>query len=199
MYKFSAILVNIAAPIPGFDSLQLLASKGGRTMKLVIAATIVTLCSYVFDAWVLDLPITSMLLFLLSLPCFAIALIVCIFRKYRRTALNVMACTGVFVLGVAAVAGTLHLRDSAIRRRAAKIGDACLAYRAKYQRYPEKLDQLVPEYIPSVPPASYELFGNKKFSYAPHETTEPFIYYHCVPPFGVCYYYVESRSWSYLD
>jgi hypothetical protein len=168
-------------------------------MKLVIAATIITLCSYIYDAWVLVLPVTSMLLFLLSLPCFAIATIVCLFRKYRRTALKVMACTGVFVLGVLAVAGTLHLRSIAIQRRAAKIGDACLAYRAKYQHYPEKLDQLVPEYVSSVPPATYGWFGNKEFVYAPHETTEPFIYYDCAPPFGVCYYYVESRCWRYLD
>ena len=74
-----------------------------------------------------------------------------------------------------------------------------LAYRAKYQHYPEKLDQLVPEYVSSIPSATYGLFGNEKFSYAPHETTEPFIFYHCVPPFGVCYYYVESRCWEYLD
>ena len=168
-------------------------------MRLLIAATIVSACSYLFDAWVLILPVTSLLLFLLSLPCFAIATIVCCFRKYRRPALNVMACTGVFILGVVAVGGTLHMRHCAIKRRAAKLGDACLAYRAKYKRYPERLDQLVPEYVSSVPPATYGLFGNEEFVYAPHETWQPFIYYECVPPFGVCYYYIESRCWAYLD
>jgi len=30
-------------------------------------------------------------------------------------------------------------------RRAIKIGNACLAFRVKYQRYPHRLDELVPE------------------------------------------------------
>jgi hypothetical protein len=62
-------------------------------------------------------------------------------------------------------------------RRAAKIGDGCLVYRAKYHHHPEMLDQLVLEYISSIPPATYELFGNKEFVSAPHETTQPFIYH----------------------
>ena len=37
------------------------------------------------------------------------------------------------------------------------------------------------------------------FYYAPHETYEPFLYYECLPPFGHCYYYVESRCWRFLD
>jgi hypothetical protein len=168
-------------------------------MKLIIAATVVTVCSYIFDAWVLVLPVTSMLIFLLSLPFLAIATIACCFRKLRRPALHVMACVGVFVIGVVAVVGTLHLRKCAIERRAVKLGDACLAYRAKHGHYPERLDQLVPEYVSSVPPASYGLLADEEFSYAPHEGSEPFLYYGCAPPFGNCYYYIESHCWAFLD
>jgi hypothetical protein len=168
-------------------------------MKLLKAAMVVSACLYILDAWIWSLPVASTLLFVLSLPCFAVAAIVCLFRKYRRPALNVMGCVGIFLLGFAALVGTLHLRKTLLERRAVKIGDACLAYRAKYNRYPERLDQLVPEYFSSVPPARYGILSGEDFSYSADDGPQPFLYYECLPPFGNCYYYIECDCWDSRD
>jgi hypothetical protein len=168
-------------------------------MKLLRVVTIVTVCLYILDAWAWFVPAASILVFLLSLPCFAIASIACFFPKYRRLSLRVMACVGFFFLGVVAVVGTLHIRKTLVERKAVKLGNACLAYHAKYDRYPERLDDLVPEYISSVPAANYGILGKDKFFYSAHDGPQPFIYYRCLPLFGNCYYYVECRCWDFLD
>jgi hypothetical protein len=135
----------------------------------------------------------------LSLPCFLIAAIVCLFRKSRTSAFKVMASIGILFLGIVAVGITNHIRNNLTESRAVKLGEACIAYHAKYHRYPERLDDLVPEFISSVPSARIGIFGKDDFDYAPHEAHEPFLYYECLPPFGHCYYYVESRCWRFLD
>jgi hypothetical protein len=165
----------------------------------LIATTMITLWFYILDAWVWFLPIVSLFVFLLILPCFLIATVACLFRRFRTSAFRVMACIGILFLGIVAVGVTNHIRNDLPRRRAVKLGDACLAYHAKYSHYPKHLDDLVPEFISSVPAAKNGILGEDDFFYAPHETSEPFIYYECFPPFGNCYYYVESRCWKFLD
>ncbi len=168
-------------------------------LNLLIPVTVFTVGVYIVDAWMWFLPILSLFVLLLSLPCLLIAAIVCLFRRFRNSAFKVMACIGILFLGILAVGVTNHIRNNLTERRAVKLGEACLAYHAKYNRYPEHLDDLVPEFISSVPAARIGIFGEDDFSYAPHETSEPFIYYECLPPFGHCYYYVESRCWTFLD
>ena len=95
--------------------------------------------------------------------------------------------------------GTSNVRKNLTQYCAAKLGKACQAYRAKYHHYPERLDDLVPEFIASVPTVRVSIFGEDRFGYSSHDGSEPFIYYNCLPPFGNCYYYVESRCWAFLD
>jgi hypothetical protein len=167
--------------------------------KYLVPAIIFAVAFYAVDAWVWFLPILSVLVLLLSLPCFLIAAIVCLFRKCRTSAFKVMASIGILFLGIVAVGITNHIRNNLTESRAVKLGEACIAYHAKYHRYPERLDDLVPEFISSVPSARIGIFGKDDFDYAPHEAHEPFLYYECLPPFGHCYYYVESRCWRFLD
>jgi hypothetical protein len=58
---------------------------------------------------------------------------------------------------VASIFVTIGLQNRMAEHRAVKLGDACLAYRAKYQHYPQNLNALVPEFISSVPVARYGL------------------------------------------
>lgn len=163
------------------------------------AAAIITLGFYILDAWVLFFPIASLVVLLLILPSFLITAILCLFRRCRASALRVMACIGILFLGVVAVVSTSHFRKNLTQRRATKLGEACLAYRGKYRRYPDRLGDLVPEFISSVPTARVGILGENGFRYSSHDGPEPFIYYNCVPPFGNCYYYVESHCWTFLD
>ena len=164
------------------------------------AVWMVAVCFAVFDCWAFPhLPLVALLVFLLILPSLLIVAVLSIFRKYRSTAIKALACIAILFLGVLADAGAHQLRRSRINSRVVRLGDACLAYRAKYKHYPEQLDDLVPEFISSVQAASPTLLGEDDFHYSSHDGPEPFIYYQCLQPFGHCYYYVESRCWRYLD
>ncbi len=167
--------------------------------KYLLPAILFAAAFYTVDAWVWFLPILSVLVLLLSLPCFLIAAIVCLFRGRRASAFKVMASIGVLFLGIVAVGITNHIRNNLTESRAVRLGEACIAYHAKYHRYPEHLEDMVPEFVSSVPSARIGFLGKDDFYYAPHETYEPFLYYECLPPFGHCYYYVESRCWRFLD
>jgi len=48
------------------------------------------------------------------------------------------------------VLGSNTFQNRMADRRAIAIGNACLAYRAKYHQYPAELKDLVPEFLPSV-------------------------------------------------
>ena len=94
--------------------------------------------------------------------------------------------------------------------RAGKLGDACLAYRAKYHHYPQELNALVPEFIPSVPVARYGLVPDN-FSYSagkdarelemwgPPKGEGPMLSYSEPPGEGHYYYDIERRCWRYSD
>jgi len=165
----------------------------------LIVAVFIALSSYILDSWVLFLPAVSAIVLLLVTPCFLIAVILSLFPRLRKSALKAMRCVVILFLGVVAVVGTNHFRKSLTRWRAARLGEACQAYRAKYHQYPKRLDDLVPEFVSAVPSVRVGILGEDGFNYSSHDGPEPFIYYNCLPPFGNCYYYVESRCWVFLD
>jgi hypothetical protein len=70
-------------------------------------------------------------------------------------------------------------------------------YHAANGRFPEKLDELVPQYLNPVPLAKYCLGPSSCFSY--HNFGEPKLYWQVVPPYLRKIYNFDSRSWSYLD
>lgn len=168
----------------------------GRNLELVLLSALFTIFFYGVDTFFWELPIASLVVFLLLLPCSLIAAILLLFRRFRAAALRGFVCIGVLFLGVIAVCTTSHVRTTRAQGRIVKIGEACVAYREKYNRYPERLDDLAPEFISSLP-ASTDRFSD--IGYSSHDGSEPFIFYHCLPPFGTCYYYVESRCWRFLD
>jgi hypothetical protein len=131
-------------------------------------------------------------------------------RTDRRVAMCRAAMTGIYLFAAAATVVTIGWQNRMADRRAVKLGDACLAYRAKYHHYPKDLEALVPEFIPSVPVPRYSLVPDR-FTYSPGSSystagevsddlqEEPMLYYQVVPPFGRRFYHMESRAWGFLD
>ncbi len=76
-------------------------------------------------------------------------------------------------------------------RHAALIIEACNRYHAKYQRWPERLEQVTPEFLPSIPPARYTvLFA--KYSYNGFSHT---LGYDSLPLMVSKRYSFEKNSW----
>ena len=168
--------------------------RASTLIAVVIAAVL-----YVVDAFVLALPFFALVLFAVVVLSFLPATLWAL-RSKRRIASLRATKAGIYLLAAISIYVTLGLQNSMADRRAVRLGDACLAYRAKYHHYPKDLAALVPEFIPSVPVARYGLFLNDSFSYSsPQDDREPMLYYEALPPFGRRFYHMESRSWGYLD
>ena len=71
---------------------------------------------------------------------------------------------------------------------------ACDQYRAAHDRYPEKFDELVPQYLKTIPVAKHCLTGS--FQY--YNFGQPMLYWRV---FGLLrkIYDFETRSWNYVD
>ncbi len=106
--------------------------------------------------------------------------------------------TAIYIAMAVCVVGTIALQNHMAERRTLRLADACTAYKAKHQKYPERLSQLVPEFMPSIPPAKYTLMVSwAGFYYS--GGSSPFIMYTAMPPFGRRLYYVEHKKWGYMD
>ena len=67
---------------------------------------------------------------------------------------------------------------------------ACMQFYAKYQRYPEELRELVPEFIPAVPHAGYTLIS-RRFNYFPSRPAIGFaVMFH-----GIASYDFQQNKW----
>jgi hypothetical protein len=167
--------------------------------KALRASAIIAAVLYAVDAFVLSLPCFALVLFAVVLFYFLPATLWAL-RSDRRVARLRATKAGIYLLATVSTFVTIGLQNSMADRRAVKVGDACLAYRAKYHRYPKNLKALVPEFISSIPVARYGLLANDSFFYSSREDDrEPMLYYEAIPPFGRRFYHMETRSWGYLD
>ena len=101
------------------------------------------------------------------------------------------------VLGVAAFsAARFHLATA--EHHSADVIAACQAYRVRHGMFPATLQQLVPEFLPSVPRAKYTLaYG--EFTYWASSADAHTLMYVALPPFGRRLYHFEQGTWTQLD
>jgi hypothetical protein len=97
-------------------------------------------------------------------------------------------------LGLAFANDAFQLRIA--ESNASRVVAACEEFHAATGRFPKSLDELVPQYLPSVPPAKYCLMWGQ-FVYL--NSGKPMLVWCVVPPYGRKIYDFEDRRWSYLD
>lgn len=102
-----------------------------------------------------------------------------------------------WVLLPVATIGTISANNALAKSRAETVIAAVHAYRAKHGVYPAALENLVPEFLPSVPRAKLTL-GFHRFEYLVRED-KAWLHYTSVPPFGRPTYNFAARRWGYLD
>lgn len=131
-------------------------------MKLYKKTILIAAGLFIFDAFLLNQGIVAFLIipliFFVFLPRALWAL-----RTSRSLSLQRFIRAGIYLLAAAAIFVTNAQQNRMADRRAVVLGKACLAYHAKYNQYPERLNQLVPEFIPSVPLAKYTLASGNSF------------------------------------
>ncbi len=107
-------------------------------------------------------------------------------------------------LGVTTMAvdiGAYRLHNAISRSQARKVIAAVESYERDHNTYPERLADMVPGYIETVPPARYCFFSSGfRYSYGEQfQAGPPMLSWSVLPPFGRQAYNFERRAFGYLD
>ena len=148
-----------------------------------------------FDAFVLNQGAISVLVIAWAL---IIRLPFIMFRdKYKTTRKKQLVCQGIYIGAAVLVLVANHLNNRLAQHRGEVVVSAIYAFHSAHQRYPNTLEELVPEQLPKVPVAKYA-FGFNTFWYAPDESNTMFFYV-WFPPFGRTGYSFRRRAWFDFD
>jgi len=162
----------------------------GFRKSLVIAAVL-----YVFDAFILN----QGLIALITIFVVVIVLLPRAFLSLKNKPLfknRLLKATIYFIMAVA-IFGSNFINNRIAKYRAEKLIEACYEYHNKHQQYPNKLQDLVPDFISKVPSAKFTLSSNE-FRYISSDKGHMLMYGH-LPPFGRPIYDFEKGQWGYLD
>jgi hypothetical protein len=138
-------------------------------------------------------------LFLLGIAGGLVTLAVALSVALRRRQPGLIIALKVLlpIVMVAAAIGTNLGNMALARARARHLVDVCERYKAEQGRYPDRLEDLVPRYLSSVPLAKLSLAFNR-FYYSHHEGRHSLMYI-VLPPFGRTFYDFEKKRWGSLD
>jgi hypothetical protein len=92
----------------------------------------------------------------------------------------------------------MRIHATTAENHAAQVIEACRAYQARHGKLPDRLQELVPEFLPAVPPAKYTLSWGE-FTYLTSGDQSHTLMYVALPPFGRRLYHFEEARWSQLD
>lgn len=147
----------------------------------------------VVDAFFLNLGINSALvglwMLLVSLPR-------AVFTKQVEQRNPRLARVAIFLGAALLVFGLNWANNQIAQHRAETLIAAIEAFVQKNDRFPEKLDELVPEFIDHVPSAKYTLaFSSFYYESRPDSHS---LFYVAIPPFGRSTYNFEMSNWWHL-
>lgn len=114
--------------------------------------------------------------------------------QLRRPRLRNLA---VYLAATAVVLVLVRTNARVAEERADLLVAAIKSYHLKHARYPAALDELVPAFVPEIPPAKFVLIDNR-FRYAPREAG-PLLYYTSLPPFGRRGFDFAQNRWTSFD
>jgi hypothetical protein len=101
------------------------------------------------------------------------------------------------LLGLAAF-GTARFHVATAKAHAARVIEACRRFEVQHGILPDRLEDLVPEFLPTVPRAKYTLAWGA-FTYSKSAEKRHTLMYVTLPPFGRRVYHFEEGQWSQLD
>lgn len=162
-----------------------------KLRKTIITAFLL----FIADAFVLNQFTIAVFTIILGVPVLFVKLFKA--RKDSERLKLLMSNAGIYAVMVALIIGANAVNNMVAEGRAKDIIAACEQFKAKSGRYPEKLSELVPDFLPAIPAAKYSLTGSA-FRYFARENSHALMY-EAVPPFGRKYYVFERKTWEFVD
>jgi hypothetical protein len=151
---------------------------------------------YFFDALFVGLPFLGIL--------FCVVLMIAnfwAFLRHRKTDPSSVARYGIRSLArcltVLGILGTFMFNRHMGYVNARLIIKAVEDYRAAYGEYPERIEDLVPQFLSKVPRSAFRVTFTE-YLYLHHNDHHSLMWVEA-PPFGKPEYHFETKKWSYLD
>lgn len=165
------------------------AARSGLRRTALIAGAIFLFDGLIASQGVLSL-ITLVIVFVVFLPRLYLA--------RTDTDLFILRAKKTLFFALAAAAALLCVRFNMhlAQRRADALIAACESYQKDNQRYPERLEDLVPRFIAEIPRAKLTL-GRSDYFYRAGATHT--LGWTTMPPFGRRYYVLEEKRWGQSD
>lgn len=158
---------------------------------------IIAACIYIFDALMMGQGVIAVVAFLIALVVGVVKILIAAHKKDRAQMLLRAVRIGVYLVMVAGVLATIYINNRLAARHAEAIIAACRQYEARNGHLPDRLQELVPEFLPGIPPAKYTLaFGD--FVYWSSKDSHRLSYV-VFPPFLLAVYSFEGRHWIARD
>lgn len=160
---------------------------------------IIAVLFYFLDVFVLDQGfIAAAILFIVFFIAFP-RILVAILRRNTSLSKERFIRTGIYLVAAILIFLSRQANQDIAFLRAEKVIHACMDYNAKYRRFPERLEELVPEFMARLPKANYTLYYNYfDYVYVPAKSQHWLIVFIC-PPFLRRAYKFEEGTWSDLD
>jgi len=151
------------------------------------------LAIYFFDVFFLNQGIFSFLFISLAVIFFFIPqLLFTLVKRNKELAIERFIRTCIYIFVVIAVFFSVRLINDYASSNAKKLVKACNDYHVKYNKYPDKLEELVPEFLPYIPKAK-PIFMFNNFNYFSYKDKHV-VWYVVIPPYGRHFYNLEKGT-----
>jgi len=166
--------------------------KSFRFKKIAIIA----FCLSVFDAFFVGIPIFGSMILVLFVLASGISAIIFLFRDRHFSKLYAIKAL-IYFTSIIGIIGIFKLNAYIGGQNANVVINAINSYHADAGIYPQNLNQLIPNYLDSIPICAYRITDNK-YKYRVDQDNADLIWIK-VPPFGRRNYNFKNAEWTYLD
>jgi hypothetical protein len=155
-------------------------------------------CLYLFDGLVVGQGVIGVFVFVVALLAGGVRMLMAVHKKDQAQVRLRAARIAVYFLMAVAILATIYINNRIAAYQAERVIAACRQFETKNHRFPDRLPELVPEFLPSVPRAKYTLLYGE-FTYFLSYEKRHHLYYVVFPPFARAIYSFESGRWSTFD
>lgn len=159
--------------------------------------------------WIRPIGLTLLLVFLDALGVYAFLIgifLVAVYLPRSLLAKKYAACRkerlirfAVYLAAVTVVLGLIPINRRVAGDRAERIIAAVEDYKAANGKYPDRLDQIAPQFMAEIPTKARVAFTDTGFRYFAGSQESHTLMYVAMPPFGRKIYNFETRSWGFVD
>jgi len=166
--------------------------KSFRFKKIAIIA----FCLLVFDAFIFGLPFFGLIVLFFIVVASGISAIIFLFQDKQFSKLYAIKAL-IYLTSFIGIIGIFQFNAYIGGENANVVINAINSYYADTGIYPDDLNQLMPNYLDSIPNCAYRMMDHKYRYYVDQDNAN--LMWTVMPPWGRRNYNFKNAEWTYLD